>query len=473
MFFERRHEHGACTSALDFPQRLMLQRHIDVARRRQVPTLVVIVGFALIGVVMGWLLPEREARAEGGSLTMEQAVAIALERNRDAIAARLEMRAAELDKVAAGLYPNPVLSYSIGNLPIGSGSPYNVTSGAPASPGFFSQPVHNVALAEIIDVWSKRGARLRAADRGLEHRRFAVEDALREIAYAVRSAFADVVREQSERQLSYDIRDRYAETVRLSRTRFSAGEISESEFRKIELEGLKYQTAVIAADTEYDLARTKLAALLALPSVADLPQPLVDEVPSEPALPEAALVARALERRPDVRAAERARALAEANLGAARREALPDLTLSASYTHSEFTVSGDNPNTLGFGLALPLPLFDRNQANIGRAELDIRRAANETARLEIVVRSEVGEAARKFERAKLLLGVFEQGGMLDRADNALRVAEKSYKAGAISLIELLEAQRTYLETRAEYLRAQYDQRQSRIDLRRVVGSDLK
>jgi len=404
---------------------------------------------------------------------MEQAVAIALERNRDAIAARLEMRAAELDKVAAGLYPNPVLSYSISNLPIGEGSPYNVSSGAPASPGFFSQPVHNVTIGEIIDIWSKRGARLRAADRGLEQKRFAVEDALREIAYAVRSAFADVVREQSERQLSYDIRDRYAETVRLSRARFSAGEISESEFRKIELEGLKYQTAVIAADTEYDVARQKLAALLALPSLANLPEPLTDEPSSEPVAPPAALVSRALEKRPDVRAAERARALAEATLGSARREAYPDITLSASYTHSTFTVSGDNPNTLGFGVSLPFPLFDRNQANIGRAELDINRATNEMARLEILVRREVAEAARNLERAKSLLAVFEGGGMLDRADNALRVAEKSYKAGAISLLELLEAQRTYLETRAEYLRAQYDARQSRIDLRRAVGSDLK
>ena len=63
--------------------------------------------------------------------------------------------------------------------------------------------------------------------------------------------------------------------------------------------------------------------------------------------------------------------------------------------------------------------------------------------------------------------------MLDRADNSLKVAERSYKAGAISLLELLEAQRTFLETRAQYLRAQYDHRQARIDLRRAVGSDPK
>jgi outer membrane protein, heavy metal efflux system len=415
----------------------------------------------------------RPARAAEGPLTMEQAVAIALERNRDVIAARLDIRAAELDKVAAGIYPNPILSYNIGNLPVGAGNPYNVANGAPASPPFFSQTVQTVSIAEIIDIWSKRGARLRAADRGLEHRRLEVGDAIREITAAVRSAFADVERELGEKQLAYDMRDRYAETVRLSKARFSAGEISESEFRKIELEGLKYQTDVIGAETEYDLARQKLAALLGLGPNEELPDSFADDSGPDVILPTNALVARALATRPDLRATERARALAEATLGSARRDALPDIALSANYTHSEFTVSGDNPNTFGFGVSLPLPIFDRNQANVGRAELDIRRAANDTARLEIEVRREVADAARRLERSRTLLAVFEGGGMLDRAENSLKVAERSYKAGAISLLELLEAQRTFLETRAQYLRAQYDHRQARIDLRRAVGSEVK
>src|SRR5205807_508677 len=107
------------------------------------------------------------------------------------------------------------------------------------------------------------------------------------------------------------------------------------------------------------------------------------------------------------------------------------------------------------------------------AELEIRRARNDAARLEIVVRREVAEATRQLERAKAMLAIFERGGMLERAERSLEVAEKSYKAGAISLLELLEAQRTFLETRGQYLRAQYDHRQSRVDLRRAVGDDLK
>ena len=59
--------------------------------------------------------------------------------------------------------------------------------------------------------------------------------------------------------------------------------------------------------------------------------------------------------------------------------------------------------------------------------------------------------------------------MLSRADNALRVAESSYKAGAVSLLELLEAQRTYIETRADYLKVQDDYRKAQIDVTHAVG----
>src|SRR6185369_16649502 len=97
----------------------------------------------------------------------------------------------------------------------------------------------------------------------------------------------------------------------------------------------------------------------------------------------------AYDKRPDVRAVSSGRATAEAQLAAAKREALPDISVGAAYTHSSFTVSGDNPNTLGLSLSMPLPLFDRNQANVGRASLDIRRSDNEIERLKLEVRHDV------------------------------------------------------------------------------------
>jgi len=423
-------------------------------------------------------------RAQAAELSSDQAVAVALQRNRDVIAARLEIEAGELDVVAARLYPNPTFEYAIGNLLLGKA---NTVTNNPATTSFFDQPVQTFGVTEIVDVWMKRSARIRAAERGVEQRRLLTEDALREIVYAVRSGFADTVREQEERQLAHDFADRYAQTIKISQARFKAGDISEADLRKIELEGLRYQNAVIDAEMQLDVARGRLAALLGLPSVAQLPalHPDASDAASRPGFDLARLTTRALERRPDLRAAGAARVRADAQLASAERDALPDITLGGAYTHSDFTVSGDNPNTLALTLSLPLPLFDRNQANIGRARLDQRRADNDGERLRIAVARDVSEAVRKGTRAGTLLSVFERpagaevpgtptgtsdkGGMLSRAETALRVAEKSYRAGAISLIELLEAQRTYLDTQAQYLRALYDFRQATVDVTHAVG----
>jgi outer membrane protein, heavy metal efflux system len=421
------------------------------------------------------------ARAQ--ALTSEQAVAVALQRNRDVIAARLEIEASELDVVASRLYPNPVFEYAVGNLLLGKA---NLNNFPDQTTSFFDQPVQTFGVSAIVDVWMKRSARIRAADKGVARRRLLTEDALREIVYAVRSGFAEVVREQLERKLAHDVADRYAQTIKISQARFKAGDISEADLRKIEIEGLRYQNAVIDADMQLDVARNKLAALLGL-TAAELPASLVEPADTgpRPTFDLAQLTARALERRPDLQAAGAARVQAEAQIASAKRDALPDISVGAAYTHSAFTSSGDNPNTMGFTLSVPLPLFDRNQANIGRARLEQRRAENDRERLRIGVARDVAEAVRLGARAATLLAVFERptgadvpgtptgtsdkGGMISRAETALRVAEKSYRAGAIALIDLLEAQRTYLDTQAQYLRALYDFRQATVDVSHAVG----
>jgi cobalt-zinc-cadmium efflux system outer membrane protein len=336
-------------------------------------------------------------------------------------------------------------------------------------PGPLDQLVHTVGISQTLDVWAKRNARLGAASQSAVRSRLLVQDALREIAYRVRSSYADLVREEAESEMSREMKARYDDTIRLSRARFSAGEISEAELRKIELEGLVYDRAVVDAQTELELARQSLAELLGFGTSTALPGKVVDaEDPREPPSM-TALTDRALAGRPDLRAAEQGRAVAEASLTAARREAYPDPSLGVAYTHSGFTVSGDNPNSLALTLSMPLPLFDRNQANVALSQIEQKRADNDAARIKLQIEYEVAEAVKKLDRASKLLDMYEQGGMLGRAENALKVAERSYKSGAISLLELLEAQRTYLDTRAQYLRARYEYVQGTIDIRHAVG----
>lgn len=400
-------------------------------------------------------------------LKVDEAVAIGLRNSKELVAARLDVEAAEVERLAARTLPNPALSYTLGNLVLGSanGQGSGVTSGP------FGQTVHTFALSTVLDVWFKRSRRTAVAERGVETQQLQVEDALREVTHAVRAQFAEVVREQQERRLAKETLAHYEETIRITRERFKAGDISETELQKIELEGVRFQAADLDAQLQLDVARQGLASLLGLAAAYALPE--LEEVdPPRVAFPVEKMIGEALQTRPDVRAVRSAMGRDQASIAAEQRAAYPDPTVGVAYTRDFFTVSGDNPHTLALTLALPLPIFDRNQAGIARAHVDLDRTKNDLARLDLQVRREVADAALRSHSAGALLQVFE-GGMLERAENALRIAEKAYRAGATSLLELLEAQRTYIETRAQYLKTLADYRQASIDVAYAVGADLK
>ena len=101
------------------------------------------------------------------SRTMEQAVALRLGSNRDVIAAKLEMPRGQLDQVGAPLYPNPIFSYRSATSCSGRRT-QTLARDAPAT-GFFGSRCTASAISEIIDVWAKRGARIRAAEKGVEY----------------------------------------------------------------------------------------------------------------------------------------------------------------------------------------------------------------------------------------------------------------------------------------------------------------
>ena len=390
--------------------------------------------------------------------------------SRDVVAARLEIEASEIDKAAAAIRPNPVASNSMNNLVLGKGNSQG--SIPPEDPWLLSQPVQTIGVTQQLDVWSKRTSRIALAEASIQVKQFLVEEVLRELAHSARVAAFEVARAQRDEVLARETAERYAETIRLSQVRQKAGEISEAEVNKIELEGVRYQTAAIQASLVLALARQRLASALSLePSLA---AGLVVEEPdaAKPTLVLEELTREALEARADLRAVRSSRRVATAALDSAKLDARPDLTVGAAYTHSAFTVSGDNPDALGLTVSMPVPVFDKNQAAIRRAALDGKRVDNEEARLALRVRQEVADAVRRAEQARALSEVYESG-IIQRAEGALHVAERSYKAGAISLLELLEAQRTFIQVRGDSLQALYAYRQALVDVAYAIGRKVE
>jgi cobalt-zinc-cadmium efflux system outer membrane protein len=403
--------------------------------------------------------PDAQGRVR---LDLDGALALLRRQSPDVLAARLRARAAHGDVVTARLFPNPVFSTEIGNFAIGH-------TGYRQSLSARDTVVSQFGLSEEIPMWGKRGARIAAATGRAAQADAERQDLDRQLAFQVRAQFTALLAADERLRLAREAAARYQETVRVSQARAKNGEIAPAELERIELEQRSFEREV--ADAELD-RRDAVAGLLPLVGV--------DAADVEPvgtlAVPEApedvdALAREALERRPDLRAATFAAAAAEGALRQARAEAWPNPTVGVSYTHSEFTVSGDLPNAIGGTLSVPLPVVDRNQGAIERAQAEALAARHDVDKLRLAIPQEVRSAVVGYTTARGRVRRYADA-FLRQARDTRAAAETSYREGATSLLELLEAERAFLQTQRDHMDALRDAATAAWDITRAAALEV-
>ena len=395
-------------------------------------------------------------------LDMDTALALLRQQSPDVLAARLRARAAHGDVVTARLLPNPVFSAEVGNFAVGTTRyPHGLSAG--------DTVVSQFGLAEEIPMWGKRGARIETATGRAAQAEAERDDLDRQLAFQVRAQFTALLAADARVRLAREAADRYADTVRVSRERARNGEIAPAELDRIELEQRNFEHEV--ADAELD-RRDAVAGLLPLVGVdaADV-APVGDlAVPDAPEDVDR-LAREALDRRPDLRAASFAAAAADSALRQARAEAWPDPTVGLAYTHSEFTVSGDLPNSIGGTLSVPLPVLDRNQGAIERAEAEALAARHDVDKLKLAIPQEVRSAVVGYTTARGRVRRFADA-FLRQARDTRTAAETSYREGATSLLELLESERAFLQTQRDHLDALKDAATAAWDITRAAALEV-
>jgi len=402
----------------------------------------------------------RPARAaeETAQVTLDEAVALLRRQSPELLAGALKVRAAQGDVTTARLYPNPTLSFGAGNFPIGRTNPPGIGAGDTVN--------EQVGIGQELVLWGKRGERIAAAHGRMAAAGAERADLDRRLVFEVRARFVRTLVAGERLRLARENLTHYRETVRVSRERADAGEISAAEFDKIALEQRGFEHEVADAEIERRQAVAELLPLLGL-DVADL-------VPvGELRLPAArtdtdTLVSEALRRRPDLTAAERAAEAAEAALRLARAERWPNVTVGVQYTHDEFQVAGNLANSLGANFSLPLPLVNRNQGEIERAEAEALIARREVQKLRLGIPQEVRIAVTSYTVAGERVRRFEEA-FLRQSEDARRAAEVSYREGAISLLEFVEAERTFIQTQRDHLDALLDGHTAAFDVTRAAA----
>lgn len=365
-------------------------------------------------------------------------------------------RAVEADAVQARLRPNPELTTSFENF--GGFGGRNENRG-------FSTLETTVGLSQRIELGGKRGARMDYAARNtavaeLDYNGVRLEVA-REIVTALAAAeaarrLADV--ERARARLA-------AETLRASRGRVEAGRDPLLQAERAEVVRATADIAADRAQREVEIALADLAVLMGVPRVELAPrQPWFEDIGSPPARPAQADPLARLAANPELARLEAAIAQQRSNLNLQRSNAVPDLTVNADVRRF-----GDTGETAFVaGASIPLPFFDRNQGGIARAHAELARAEAEAARGRSTLAAQLVAAEERLALAWRAVQSLRRTA-LPSAEQAARFAAAGFGEGRFGFLDVLDAQRSLSDTRAQLVEAYRDFHTIRAAVQRLRG----
>jgi cobalt-zinc-cadmium efflux system outer membrane protein len=337
-----------------------------------------------------------------------------------------------------------------------------ITAGLRPNPTFQNDTTSaTFGIYQEFEIGGKRSARLGSAKLATQISQTDSADTHRTLTLNLRQAFVSALQAKSDLEFAQEALTNYQKTVDIDKEMFQHGEISRADFLRIELQMMQFQTDLDDAKLEMKTAKAALRGLL---GAVSLPQEFEVEgdlkaTAFDKDLPE--LEKLAIENRPDLKSAQTGQAKAAADLKLAKANAWPDPTIGVSYLHTgneipgpdwfqPFYPKGSSSNAMGLGIAsIPIPIFNRNQGEVARAQSEQVRAQllTDAARAQVVQDVELAYAA--FTSARDRLQMYE-GTYLGFAKESLDIEEFSFHKGGASILDFLDAQRTYRTTQLAY-----------------------
>ena len=337
-----------------------------------------------------------------------------------------------------------------------------ITAGLRPNPQFQNDTTSaTIGIYQQFEIAGKRSARIESARLATSISRTDSADARRDLVFNLRQAFVAALLASSDLEFARDNLSSYQKVVDLNRLMLEQGAISRGDFLKIELQMLQFQTDLDDATLALKTAKATLRSLVGpsnLPLEFEV-QGDLRAVPLEQSLSD--LQQLALINRPDLKSAETGRDKALADLRLARANRWPDPTIGTSFLHTGNEIGGPNwfqpfypkervSNAMGLGIAsFSIPLFNRNQGEVARAKSEQLRAdfLAQAARNQVLQDVETAYAA--FESSRERVRLYEET-YLSRAKESLDIEEFSFRNGAASILDFLDAERTYRAMQLAY-----------------------
>jgi outer membrane protein, heavy metal efflux system len=389
-------------------------------------------------------------------ITLDDAVKMALEHNHALQASRVTIQESQAEEITANLRPDPVLSWDAQFLPFFQPNQF--------SKDYIDQSAQfDIGIGYLFERGRKRQHRLQAALDVTAQTKSQVADNERALTFLVASEFISVQLAESTVALAEQDLKSFQGTVDISEARLKAGDMSEGDYLKIKLQLLQFQTDYSQAQLARVQALASLRQSLGFESVgADYD--VAGELDYQPVQAKREdLEALAIRQRPDLRAAQQGVTAAQSQFELQKAIGKRDLNASANYTHT----AGINSAAVFFNIQLPI--FDRNQGEIARTRYAIAQSQETEKSAEEQVLTDVVNSFENLQTNDQIIKLY-RSGYLDAAKESRDISEYAYKRGAASLLDYLDAERSYRSTQLAYLQSLASYQTALEQLREAVGT---
>ena len=389
-------------------------------------------------------------------ISLDQAIDLALAHNHSIKATRTLILQNQAQEITANLRPNPTLGADSQFVPFFSPQDFS-------GDNLNETQQFDIGIGYLFERGRKRQRRLQAARDQTAVTRAQVGDAERTLAFNVGQQFVSVLLAESTLQFALEDLKGFQQTVDISEAQLKAGYIGEGDYLKIKLQLLQFQTDVSSARLARVQALVGLREFLgynAVPAdydvIGDLAyQPLKANMED--------LQAKALRDRPDFRAAELGITAARSQVLLAKANAKVDVNGTYDFTH----VSGEN--TASIFVNFELPFFNRNQGEIARTGYALTQAQEQQQAASDTVLSDVSNAYEAVRSNDEVVQLYTSG-YLKQAQDSRDISEYAYKRGAASLLDFLDAQRSYRSVQLAYRQALASYMTALEQLKEAVGT---
>lgn len=371
------------------------------------------------------------------------------------VSARRRISMIEAERLEAGLKPNPSLTISGENFPLESTAQgFDLTR----SLDWF------VTYSQTFETGGKRRLRVSMAERDLDAARAAADLVERQVIYEVKAAYQLMSISRLRVELLRDNLNNLQQLVGLNEIRVREGYTSEGDLIKVRLEAQRFEYLLRKSVLESDRARIALLRAIGGTSFepSDLNFDVVDELSPEPVVVNPVDLRRSALNLPEVQVAQARVDRLQAHLRLEEARARPDLTASIGYKRN------GPDNTLYAALSVPLPLYNRNQAQIARSQAELELAQSDLRQVQNLALAEIASARRAVEMNQEQVRSLRADFLL-RADEARTISLAAYREGAADLLVLLDSQRVRSQAQELYFQTLYDYQLAIHELERAAG----